>query len=140
MQTSFELELVTPERKVYEGRVRSVVFPAPDGLTGILPNHAPLLSAVDLGKLEVEEEGGQTRFLFVSDGFIEVADNKCRILADIGERAEDIDLDRAEEAVRRARERLKQRGQAANTFDFARAELALQRGLFRLLVARKSGR
>jgi len=136
--TVFELEVVTPERKVFSGQVKSVVFPAADGLTGVLPNHAPLLSALDLGQLKVEDANGQTRLMFISDGFLEVADNKCRILADVGETAEEIDLDRARKAEVRARERMAKRGGATpGDIDFLRAEIALQRAIWRKLIKSK---
>ena len=139
--TSFELEVVTPERKVYDGRVKSVVFPAADGLTGVLPNHAPLLSAIDLGQLKIEEEGGATQYMFISDGFLEVAENKCRILADVGETADEIDLERARKAEERARALLAKRGEGGKVdIDFLRAEIALQRAIWRMLIKGKSGR
>ncbi len=138
--TVFDLEFVTPEQEVFHGAVRSVVFPAADGLMGVLPNHAPMLSAVEMGELRVVEESGQEKLLFVSDGFLEVSDNLCRILADVGERAEDIDVERARRAEQRARERLQKRKESQSEIDFLRAELALRRALQRLHIARDAQR
>ena len=137
--TSFRLEVVTPERVVFDGSVTSVVFPAVDGLVGVLPNHAPLLAAVDIGPLKVVEEGArQERYLFVSDGFFEVAENHARVLADAGERAEDIDARRAHEAEERARKRLKEAAARPVDFDQIRAERALQRALWRQVLGKRN--
>ncbi|WP_372736075.1 ATP synthase F1 subunit epsilon [Nocardioides sp.] len=137
-EKSFELEIVTPERSVYKGRAKSLVLPAADGLMGVLPNHAPIVAVLDIGPVKVEEEGGRVITLMVSDGFFEMADNKARILADVGEESGKIDIERAREAERRARERLSQRHKATDDdVDFARAERALQRALWRLSVAGK---
>ncbi|MCB9831997.1 MAG: ATP synthase F1 subunit epsilon [Planctomycetes bacterium] len=137
-EKSFEVEIVTPERSVYKGRAKSLVLPAIDGLMGILPNHAPIVAALDIGPVKLEQEDGRVLTLMVSDGFLEMADNHARILADVGEKSSDIDVERAREAERRARERLGLRGKATtDDVDFHRAERALQRALWRLSIAGK---
>lgn len=140
MQTEYRLEVVTPERVIYEGNVTSLTLPSSEGLLGILPNHAPLVTAVDVGQVTIKDASGQEDFLMVADGFFEVADNHARILADAGERSEDIDMDRAHEAEERARERLKHRGERDYDLDTDRAERSLQRSLWRQIIARRRGR
>ncbi|MDI3340555.1 MAG: F0F1 ATP synthase subunit epsilon [Sphaerobacter sp.] len=132
------VEVVTGERVVYqEDDVDMVVAPGADGALGILPRHAPLISLLSLGEMRVIK-GGQEQSLAVFGGFIEVAQNRVRVLADTAERAEEIDLARAEEARRRAEARLSR--QRAD-IDLVRAELALRRSLIRLRVGqRRRGR
>ena len=139
MQTDFRLEVVTPERVIFDGTVTGLTLPASDGLMGVLPNHAPLVAALDIGQVTIKDQGGED-FLMVADGFFEVADNHARILADAGERASDIDSDRAHEAEERARERLKHRGERDYDLDVDRAERSLQRALWRQIIARRRGR
>lgn len=136
-ETAYELEIVTPESVIYQGRVLGMILPAADGLMGVLPNHAPIVAALDIGPVSLREESGEKRQLLVTDGFFEMADNKARLLTDAGERAEDIDVERARRAEARARERLAVRGThgTAELVDYERAERALQRALQRILVA-----
>lgn len=140
MQTDFRLEVVTPERIIFDGAVTSLTLPASDGLMGVLPNHAPLVAALDIGQVTLKDSTGDEDFLLVADGFFEVADNHARILADAGEKASDIDLDRAQKAEERARERLKHRGERDYDLDIDRAERSLQRALWRQIIARRRGR
>ena len=138
--TSFRLEVVTPERVVFDGPVTSLVLPAADGLMGILPNHAPIVAALDVGEVTVSGESGGPEFMMVSDGFFEMADNHARILADTGERAEEIDPERAQQSEERARERLTHRGDADHALDVMRAERALNRAMWRRIIKQHSGR
>lgn len=134
--TSFDVEIVTPEKEIYRGQVTEMVLPASDGLMGILPNHAPIVAALDIGQVTVKRvDGGQDRMM-ISDGFFEMANNHARILADVGERAEDIDLERARRAEERARKRIAMRkGDDTQDIDYIRAERALQRAIWRLQIA-----
>ena len=136
MESSFRLEVVTPERVVFGGQVTSLVIPTLDGSTGILTNHAPIVTAIDLGAVTVTSDDGSISYMAVSDGFFEMSRNHARILADVGEKAEDIDLERAEGAVDRANERLDHRGDPGSEIDFDRAELALKRARVRVRLAR----
>lgn len=139
METSFRLEIVTPEKVVFDGQVESLQVPASDGLMGVLPNHAPLLAELNVGPIDVKEVGGKERLMFISDGFLQVADNHAKILANAGERAEDIDVQRAEAAVDRARARMKEHGKLEGLpVDMIRAEFALQRALWRLRVGKRA--
>jgi F-type H+-transporting ATPase subunit epsilon len=102
----FKLSVVTPEKTVFEMDVRSIVAPGSEGYLGVLSNHAPLITALKPGILSVVEESGNELLYTLSGGFLEVSGNIATILADTIETAEEIDLDRAEESLKRARERL----------------------------------
>jgi len=132
------LEVVTAERVVYADDVDMVIAPGVEGQLGILPRHAPLLTALTYGELRVKKAGQEDESLSIGGGFMEVLPERVVVLADAAERAEEIDLERAEAARRRAEERLKQR--QAEDVDFVHAEAALRRSLARLKVARRKGR
>lgn len=125
------LEIVTPERKVYSNDIRFVVLPGSEGELGILPEHAPLVSALKIGQLRIQHEG-KTIKVAVSGGFAEVRSNKVTVLANSAESADQIDLSRAEAAKERAEQRLASGGQ---DIDAARAEAALQRAINRIKAA-----
>jgi F-type H+-transporting ATPase subunit epsilon len=128
-----KLEIVTAERIVYTADVDEVIAPGVQGQLGILPHHAPLMTTLQAGELLVKK-GGQEEILAISGGFLEVRPDHIIILADQAERAEEIDAARAEEARKRAEERLKQRGTGT---DEDRAEAALRRAMVRLSVVEK---
>jgi len=132
-EKSFRLETVTPERIVLEQDVASIVVPGTEGSLGVMANHAPLMAELTTGEVWVRDPDGHVTRLAVSGGFMQVRKNSVRILADTAERAEEIDIRRAEEAKKRAEERLRSR---AEGIDGARAEAALHRALNRLRVAR----
>lgn len=125
------LEIVTPERRVYSGEVRFVVLPGVEGELGILPAHAPLMTALDIGIIRVQHEGKTMKFA-VSGGFAEVRDSRVVVLARTCEAAEEIDVARAEAAKARAESRL---ANPTPDIDVARAEAALKRALNRLKAA-----
>ena len=129
---SIRLDIVTAERAVFSGDVDVVVAPGVEGQLGILPHHTPLMTTLQAGELRARK-GGEEFSLVISGGFLEVRPDRVIVLADAAERAEEIDVARAEEAKRRAEERLSDR-QAAG-LDEARAEGALLRALTRLKVA-----
>ena len=130
------LEVVSPERVVYSEDVDVIVAPGIDGDLGILPRHAPLLTALRPGEILVRQ-GGQEHFMAVSSGFMEVLGNKVTVLADTAERADEIDEDRAAEAMRRAEERV---AGATADMDLERAMASLRRSQARLKVARRRRR
>ncbi len=132
------VEVVTGERVVYtEDDVDMVVAPGSDGTLGILPRHAPLISTLASGELRIKK-GGREQALVVFGGFMEVTPDKVVILADTAERAEEIDLQRAEESRRRAEAEIARR---SSDVDLARAELALRRAAVRLQIGqRRRGR
>jgi F-type H+-transporting ATPase subunit epsilon len=127
-----QLEVVTPERELVHESVLSVSIPAKNGYLGILPGHAPLLSELQPGELSYIEDR-VTRFLSVSWGFTEVLPERVIVLAQTAERAEEIDVGRAQRAKQRAEERLK--NVTATDIDFDRARVALMRALARLQAA-----
>jgi F-type H+-transporting ATPase subunit epsilon len=128
-----KLDIVTAERVVYSADVDEVVAPGIEGQLGILPHHAPLMTILQGGELIVKK-GGQEQILAISGGFLEVRPDHVIVLADQAERAEEIDATRAEEARKRAEERLKQKGA---DIDAQRAEAALRRAMVRLSVLEK---
>jgi F-type H+-transporting ATPase subunit epsilon len=133
---TIKLDIVTAEHKVYSDDVDIVVAPGIDGELAILPHHAPLMTMLQPGELRVRK-GSEEIFMAITGGFLEVRPDRVTILADAAERAEDIDAARAEEAKRRAEQRLS--GKLPDT-DMARAEAALRRSLIRLRVAEKRRR
>lgn len=125
------LEIVTPQRKVFSEDVSFLVAPGTEGELGVLPNHAPLITSLNIGIMRIQQEG-RTFKVVVTGGFMEVRDNKVTVLANAAERAEEIDVARAEAARRRAEERLAKK---TPDIDVLRAELALKRALTRLKAA-----
>jgi F-type H+-transporting ATPase subunit epsilon len=131
---SIKLDIVTAERAVFSGEVDEVVAPGVAGQLGILPHHAPLMTILQAGELVVKK-GGKDEIMAISGGFLEVRPDRVIILADAAERAEEIDIARAEAAKKRAEERLRERKAAG--MEQAALEAALQRALTRLSVAEK---
>jgi F-type H+-transporting ATPase subunit epsilon len=133
---AIRLDIVTAEQLVFSDDVDIVVAPGIDGEMAILPRHAPLMTMLQPGELRVRK-GGEETFMAITGGFLEVRPDRVTILADAAERAEEIDAARAEEAKRRAEERLS--GKISET-DMVRAEAALRRSLLRLRIAEKRRR
>ncbi|MFQ5724361.1 MAG: F0F1 ATP synthase subunit epsilon [Terriglobia bacterium] len=132
---SLELQVVTPERLLVREPVDEVQVPARDGYLGILPGHAPLLSELQLGELSYRQ-GTAWTYLSVFWGFVEVLPDRVVVLAEIAERADEIDIERA----RRARQRAEERLQGGDPdLDWDRAQVALNRSLVRLQIGAKVG-
>lgn len=127
-----ELEVVTPSRHVLRTEAESLIVPSTEGYLGIMHNHAPLVAGLAAGVLFYGQAGEEKERLALTGGFLEVTDNKVTVLADAAELAEEIDVVRAEEARRRAEQRLRTRDEK---IDYARAELAMQRAIIRLRAA-----
>lgn len=130
---SIKIEVITGERIVYADEVDVIVAPGAEGQLGVLPSHAPLLTTLQPGELVVRK-GQEETSMVVSGGFMEVHPDKVIVLADTAERAEEIDVARAEAARQRAIERMQEQ---ADRIDLARAEVALRRSLARLKVIEK---
>ena len=128
---TLHVEVVTQDRNVYSGEADMVVAPGSEGVLGILPRHAPLLTLLKVGELRIKRDN-QEEALFVAGGFMEVYHNVVTVLADAAERAEDIDEARAEEARRRAQVSLDQR---EADVDQGAMLGSLERALGRLKVA-----
>lgn len=132
-----KVEIVTAERLVFsEEGVEEIVAPGTEGEFTILPMHAPFLTMIKPGLLRLIK-GGEEIEMAISGGFLEVREDRVTVLADAAERAEEIDVVRAEEA-RRAAERLLE--ERAGEEELARAAAALQRALLRLKVAERRRR
>ncbi len=131
-------EIVTAERTVFDEQVDMVVAPGIEGQLGILPHHAPLITSLTYGELVLHREGLEDEFIAIGGGFMEVLPDHVTILADSAERAEEIDEARAEEARKKAAELMAQK--LTEDIDLARAEAALRRSMIRLKVARRKRR
>ncbi len=131
---TLKLDIVTAERAVYSDDVDMVIAPGVLGQLGILPHHAPLMTMLEPGEL-IAKKGSDEFGLVVSGGFLEVRPDRVIVLADTAERAEEIDIARAEEAKRRAEQHLAEK--YVPGVDAARAEASLRRSLIRLRVARR---
>ena len=133
---TFRLEIVTAEKMIFSDDVSAVMAWGAEGQLGILPNHAPLITMLQPGDLMIRKDK-EEEYVVISGGFLEVRPDKVIILADACERAEEIDIARAEEAKKRAQETMKA---APLTDQAASAEAALRRSLARLKVAEKRRR
>ncbi len=121
---------------MYSEEVEGVVAPGAAGVLGILPGHAPLLTTLAPGELLISKDGERSA-IAVSGGFLEVLRNQVVVLADTAEQAEEIDVERAEAALKRAQERVES---ADSEMDLHRALMALRRSRARIAVARRRGR
>jgi len=126
------LEIITPERKVYEDDVDMVVAPASEGYVGILPHHVPLFTTLGPGEFKVKK-GGVEEVLAVFGGFMDVRGDRVVVLTDAAEPAEEIDASRAQQARERAQQVLA--AGPASAADEQRARAELQRALVRLRVS-----
>ena len=133
LPTKITLEIVTPDRSLAREEVDEVELPGSDGYFGVLPGHTPLLATLKVGELWYRI-GQDKQYLAISGGFVEVLPDRVTVLAQIAERAEDIDVARAEAAKKRAEERLA-RAQSEAELDVDRARYALSKALVRLQVA-----
>lgn len=131
MAGTFSLSIVSPEGNVLKEDAEFVVLPGGSGELGILPNHAPLIAGLDVGVIRYTLNGSVKRAA-IAGGFVEVVDNAVTVLADTAELAEAIDRARAQQAKERALKRLSAR---TNEIDLRRAELALRRAAARINAA-----
>jgi F-type H+-transporting ATPase subunit epsilon len=132
---AIELVIVTPEKQLLREKVVEVQLPGKNGYLGVLPGHAPLITELGIGELRYQHlDGKESLHLAVVRGFAEVLVDRVTVLAETAERAEEIDLQRAKDALARAEKRL-----ASNdaNIDWDRANVALQRALIRIQVATK---
>ncbi|MFC4100426.1 F0F1 ATP synthase subunit epsilon [Paenibacillus xanthanilyticus] len=131
--STFTLEIVTPERKVYAEDVNMVIVKGAEGELGILANHVPMVTPLRISSITIKKDRAD-QILAVSGGFVEVRKDKVVILAESAELPESIDEARAQAAKKRAEQRL---AGNADEYDFRRAELALQRAMNRLTVKQR---
>jgi F-type H+-transporting ATPase subunit epsilon len=134
LPTHIQLEIVSADRRLVNETVDEVEIPGADGYFGVLPGHTPLLAVLQVGELWYRQ-GQEIHYLAVAHGFAEVQPDRVTILAEVAERADEIDLARAEAARRRAEERL---ASPAVHLDAERARIALLKSLIRLQVATRA--
>lgn len=130
------LEILTAERSLFEGDVDALTAPGAEGELGVLPHHAALMTALQPGELRYRSGAEETQ-LAVTGGFMEVTANRVVVLADAAERVEEIDVARAEEAMRRAQQSIAER---TEDVDLDQALQSLRRARVRLDVARRRRR
>ncbi|NLO07895.1 MAG: ATP synthase F1 subunit epsilon [candidate division WS1 bacterium] len=134
MAGTFALRVLTPMGEVLSTRAKSLQISAYDGLVGVLARHAPMVTELDLGRAEVVEEDGDRRFIAIVGGVMHVRPDEVVVLTEAAEEAAEIDIERAQHALERARQRLSARERGV---DVSRAELAFARALNRLRVAER---
>lgn len=135
LPSQIELQIVTPDRMIVQDRVDEVQIPGAEGYFGVLPGHTPLLASLHVGELWYRR-GQEKTHLAIAFGFAEVLPDRVTILARLAERAEDVDLPRAEAAKKRAEERL---AQARGDVDLDRARVALMKSITRIQVSGRAG-
>ncbi|NOT44508.1 MAG: F0F1 ATP synthase subunit epsilon [Acidobacteria bacterium] len=134
LPTKLTLEIVTPDRALLTEEVDEVQVPGSEGNLGILPGHTPLLATLKVGELWYRT-GQERHFLAIAFGFVEVRPDRVTILAQVAERAGEIDVTRAEGARKRAEERM---SRPVPEMDFDRARIAMMKSLIRLQVANRA--
>jgi F-type H+-transporting ATPase subunit epsilon len=137
LPTKLQLQVVSADRALVDEQVDEVEIPGTDGYFGVLPGHTPLLALLGTGALRYRR-GADDRFLVIGFGFAEVQPDRVTILAQVAERAEEIDVARAEAAKKRAEQRLSGAGPGQVDMDAERARIALLKSLIRLQVASRA--
>jgi F-type H+-transporting ATPase subunit epsilon len=130
------LDVITPERTVLSDEVDEILVPTPSGQIGILPHHINLVSQISQGEIIIKKKGKEQYFA-ITGGFLEVANGKISVIADYAAHAEDIDVEKALKAQKRAEEILKKDRNAISDRDFAVASAELQKSLLQLNIARR---
>jgi F-type H+-transporting ATPase subunit epsilon len=132
MENKIRLEIVTPYGQILGEDVDEIATSGSEGDFGVLPGHVNFITTLKIGMLTYRK-GNETRFVFINSGYAEVSPEKVTILADSAEVSEEIDVERAKSAMKRAEERLRQQEQ----IDVARATAALERATIRVQLAEK---
>jgi F-type H+-transporting ATPase subunit epsilon len=132
---TIKFKIVTPEKTVFEDTIDQITLPTQEGEITVLPEHIPLIAVLAPGELVIKQSGKEIA-MAVSGGMIEVRKNEITILADTAERAEEIDLARAEEARERA-EKLKDEKIRMDETEYAAVAALMERNLARIRVAKK---
>ena len=130
--STFYLEIITPERQFYIGPAEAIIFPAVDGEMGVYPGHEPVVTAIEPGELKFKT-GGEWKPAAVGTGFAEIKPDYVILLVGFAERPEEIDLKRAEAAKQRAEERLRQK---QSIHEYYHSKAALARAMARLKTRR----
>lgn len=136
MANDLHLRIVTPDRTIVDRKVQGVTFRGVDGSYGILPNHAPMMTAIAAtGTAEITELDGKKQELFVSDGFAQVQHNVLTLVCEAGEFATEIDLERVKAAEQKAREKMA--GLDRLSTEYIKAEAQLRKAMAREMLARR---
>jgi F-type H+-transporting ATPase subunit epsilon len=135
MADTFDIEIATPERLLAREQVVRAQIPAKDGYIGVLPDHAALLSELGIGALTYTTPGNQRFSMAIAGGFLEIKDNVVRVLSDTAEKGHEIDVSRAEQALKRAQDAMIN---PALGIDIASALIAARRAQARIEAARKA--
>ncbi len=133
---AFTCDIVTQEKTVFNGEVRSVSLPGTEGRMGILPNHSPLLTTLGFGEVIVRDPSGEEQYFAIGGGYAEVQPDHVIVLADSAEQAEEIDVERADQARMRAEQAMRE-GVKEDPDKYAQIQAALLRAQVRLDVGRK---
>lgn len=133
---TFHFEIITPEKITFKDEVKEVTVPTSTGQITVLPNHVSLVTQVVPGELIVHRNNS-TEYLGVTGGFLQVNNNKVTLLADYAVKSEEINVQKAVEAQKRAENLMKQAKEKSNDRDFARAETEFLRAIMELKVAEK---
>lgn len=133
-EKTMKLLVVTPEKTELSETISSLVVPTVDGSIGILYNHAPIVTLVDIGQMKYKKGDKEEKVLVVTEGVLEMHENQITVLVNAAEKPEEIDIERAKRARERA---LKRMDQKERDVDFARAEASLKRAIMRLKTVGK---
>ncbi|MHC4824557.1 MAG: ATP synthase F1 subunit epsilon [Planctomycetota bacterium] len=133
--SNLTLRIVSPEEIILDAQVQSVQIPGDDGQFGVLPRHASMVALTESGSLHAKDSAGEPLDFIIHDGFAEVRDNVVTVLSRSAEKMAEIDLERAQKAAERARERMRLHD---DDIDRARAVAALRRAMMRERLARRS--
>ena len=134
MAENIRLEVVTPEKEVVNEPVQIVMAPGSLGEFGILSGHTPFMTSLNTGGIHYRDENGKDQYVFVSGGFAEALPDQVTVLAESAEKMEDIDSERAKEAMARAEKRLAE-DRTKEKVDVARAKAALERAVIRIKIS-----
>ncbi|MDP4118415.1 MAG: ATP synthase F1 subunit epsilon [Bacillota bacterium] len=134
MAKSFFLEIITPYKKIFADDAEMIIFKTPEGEMAVLSGHMPLVAAVSIGQIRIKKNDEWLE-AFVSEGFIKIGGDKTTLIVDTAEWPDEIDVNRANAAAERAREKLQM--QLSNK-EFATYQAALQRAMVRLKIKRRS--
>ena len=133
MEATYTIEVLTPEKTVLKTEIISLIAPGTEGFLGVLAHHAPLITGLEPGPLTLTYPGSRKEVFAISGGFMEISGNRAIVLADAAEKPGEIDLVRAQDAQKRARERLRER---TSGLDVDRADLALRKAISRIRLSK----
>ncbi len=134
MAENIRLEVVTPEKEIVNEPAQIVMAPGSLGEFGVLSGHTPFMTSLNTGGIHYRDENGKDQYVFVSGGFAEALPDKVTVLAESAEKMEDIDPERAKDAMARAEKRLAE-DRAKEKVDVARAKAALERAVMRIKIS-----